>query len=147
MTVYLVRHASAGHRVSWSGGDLLRPLDDRGRRQADALVDQLRGREFKRIVSSPYARCVESVVPLAHARGMAVEHADGAAHVEELEEEFEELEELEAIEQETVEETNLLAEADLMTEDDAEDEDVSLDFDPEEEDSEPEEDNPDEDIK
>ena len=76
MIVYLVRHASAGHRVSWSGDDLLRPLDDRGRRQADGLVDQLRGREFKRIVSSPYARCVESVVPLAHARGMAVEHAD-----------------------------------------------------------------------
>ena len=79
MIVYLVRHASAGHRPSWSGDDRLRPLDDRGRRQADALVDQLRGRDFKRIVSSPYVRCVESVVPLAHARGMAVEHADALA--------------------------------------------------------------------
>jgi 8-oxo-dGTP diphosphatase len=65
--------------VSWSGDDRLRPLDDRGRQQADALVDQLRGRDFKRIFSSPSVRCVESVVPLAHARGMAVEHADALA--------------------------------------------------------------------
>lgn len=79
MIVYLVRHASAGHRVSWSGDDRLRPLDDRGRQQADALVDQLRGRDFKRIFSSPSVRCVESVVPLAHPRGMAVEHADALA--------------------------------------------------------------------
>ncbi len=91
-------------------------------------------------------RVTQGVRMMRVAEGSRIVDVDIAAHVEELEEEFEELEELEAIEQETVEETNLLAEADLMTEDDAEDEDISLDFDPEEEDSEPEEDNPEEDI-
>ena len=79
MIVYLTRHASAGHRETWDGDDQLRPLDGRGLRQAEGLVEQLGRREFKRIVSSPYVRCVESVVPLAHARGLAVEHAEALA--------------------------------------------------------------------
>jgi broad specificity phosphatase PhoE len=74
--VYLVRHASAEARETWGGDDRSRPLDGRGLRQAEELADQLGRREFRRIVSSPYVRCVETVVPLAHARGLAVEHAD-----------------------------------------------------------------------
>jgi 8-oxo-dGTP diphosphatase len=74
--VYLVRHASAEARETWAGDDRLRPLDDRGLRQAERLVEQLGRREFRRIVSSPSVRCVETVVPLAHARGLAVEHAE-----------------------------------------------------------------------
>jgi 8-oxo-dGTP diphosphatase len=77
--VYLVRHGRAGERAAWDGDDRLRPLDDRGRRQAEALVTQLGRRSFERIVSSPYVRCVESVVPLAQARGLAVEHAESLA--------------------------------------------------------------------
>jgi 8-oxo-dGTP diphosphatase len=77
--VYLVRCAGTVERWRWGGDEFLRPLDDRGRRQADGLVDQLGRREFRRIVSSPFVRCVETVVPLAHARGLAVEHADALA--------------------------------------------------------------------
>ena len=73
MIVYLVRHATAGHRATWDGDDRLRPLDERGRRQAEALVGQLEGRDFGRIVSSPYARCVETVVPLSQVRGIELE--------------------------------------------------------------------------
>lgn len=76
MIVYLVRHASAEARETWGGDDRTRPLDGLGLRQAEELVDQLGRREFRRIVSSPYVRCVETVVPLAHARGLAVEHAE-----------------------------------------------------------------------
>ena len=79
MIVYLVRHASAGHRASWDGEDRLRPLDERGARQADGIVELLARREFKRIVSSPAVRCVDTVVPLAHARGLAVEHSEALA--------------------------------------------------------------------
>lgn len=79
MIVYLVRHASAGDRANWQGDDRLRPLDVRGLRQAEGLVDQLGPRQFDRIVSSPFVRCVESVVPLATARGLTVEHADALA--------------------------------------------------------------------
>lgn len=73
MIVYLVRHATAGHRAQWDGDDRLRPLDERGRRQAEALVAQLETRELGRIVTSPYARCVETVVPLSAVRGVELE--------------------------------------------------------------------------
>ena len=73
MIVYLVRHARAGHRAQWDGDDTLRPLDERGRRQAELLVDQLEGREVGRIASSPYVRCVDTVVPLAQARSLELE--------------------------------------------------------------------------
>lgn len=76
MIVYLVRHATAGHRRDWVGDDRLRPLDERGVRQAAALVEQLASREVARIVSSPFLRCVDTVVPLAEARSLRVEAED-----------------------------------------------------------------------
>ena len=39
--VVLMRHASAGKRERWSGDDRLRPLDERGRKQAHGLVAAL----------------------------------------------------------------------------------------------------------
>jgi phosphohistidine phosphatase SixA len=77
--VYLVRHGRAGQRAEWQGDDRVRPLDERGLRQAEALVDQLAGRDFERIFSSPYARCVETVRPLAEARGLPVEAEEALA--------------------------------------------------------------------
>lgn len=80
MIVYLVRHARAGHRESWEGeDDRLRPLDERGERQAEGLVDQLADSDISRILSSPYVRCVQSVEPLAAARGLPVEAVDELA--------------------------------------------------------------------
>jgi len=77
--VYLVRHGRAGHRGKWDGDDRVRPLDERGRRQAELLVGQLEGREVGRIASSPYARCVDTVVPLAEARSLELEPTDALA--------------------------------------------------------------------
>ena len=52
----------------------MRPLDERGRRQAEALVETLLAAfELDRIVSSPYLRCVQTVEPLAAARGLEIE--------------------------------------------------------------------------
>ena len=80
MIVYLVRHARAGHRETWSGeDDSLRPLDERGLRQAEALVAQLAERDLSRILTSPYTRCVQTVEPLAAARGLPVEAVDSLA--------------------------------------------------------------------
>lgn len=73
MTVYLVRHVKAGNRHEWDGPDELRPISDAGRRQADGLAAWLGGERVKRIVSSPYLRCVESVQPLADRLGLDVE--------------------------------------------------------------------------
>jgi 8-oxo-dGTP diphosphatase len=69
----LVRHAKAGNRDRWTGDDRLRPLDTRGRRQADAMVAPLAGYGLTRLVSSPYVRCVETLEPLSTRLAMPVE--------------------------------------------------------------------------
>jgi phosphohistidine phosphatase SixA len=79
VTAVLLRHASAGHRRDWDGDDSLRPLDERGRRQAEALVELLRPLGIGRVVSSPYVRCVDTVEPLAAALGLVVEKDDRLA--------------------------------------------------------------------
>jgi phosphohistidine phosphatase SixA len=71
--ILLIRHAWAGDRSEWEGEDRRRPLDKRGRRQADELVSLLAPYEVDRILSSPYDRCVQTVDPLAGARGLEVE--------------------------------------------------------------------------
>ena len=75
MTVFLVRHGSAGHRDDSDPSDDLRPLDERGRRQADDLVELLADRRVVAVGSSPATRCVETVAPLARVRGIDVEIA------------------------------------------------------------------------
>lgn len=69
----LLRHASAGQRLSSPDVDRFRRLDEAGRATARQLVWALADREITQIVSSPLARCVETVVPLAQSRGLIVE--------------------------------------------------------------------------
>lgn len=77
MPVLLVRHAVAVGRRHWDGDDAGRPLDKRGRRQADALVGALGDHDIDQILTSPAVRCVETVTPLAAARGLHVDaHKD-----------------------------------------------------------------------
>ena len=65
VTIYLVRHAKAGERNVWEGDDRLRPLSGRGHLQARGLLDVLEDAQFDRLLSSPYVRCMETVVPLS----------------------------------------------------------------------------------
>ena len=71
----VIRHGWAGHASDWEGDDRRRPLDERGRGQAAALVAALAGYPVARIVSSPYDRCVQTVEPLAEAHGLELERA------------------------------------------------------------------------
>ncbi|CAN5531533.1 hypothetical protein BH20ACT2_BH20ACT2_10140 [soil metagenome] len=73
MIVHLIRHGAAGSRTEWAQPDDLRPLDDRGRRQAERLADELCGRSITTILSSPALRCSQTVGPLARRLGLAVE--------------------------------------------------------------------------
>lgn len=79
MLVLLVRHARAGDRAGWAGDDRLRPLDRRGRRQAEALAPLLAERGVTRLLSSPYVRCVQTFVPAAAALGLELERTDALA--------------------------------------------------------------------
>ena len=82
MTNVLLRHAAAGDREQWDGDDFHRPLDAKGRRQAEALVEALRPLGVRRVLSSPYVRCVQTVEPLAAALGLPLEQDDRLAEGE-----------------------------------------------------------------
>jgi 8-oxo-dGTP diphosphatase len=88
MALLLLRHGTAGHRRPGvaEAEDRLRPLDARGRRQADALPALYARYEVERVITSPYVRCRQSVDPLARALGLPVEErdelAEGAAETE-----------------------------------------------------------------
>jgi 8-oxo-dGTP diphosphatase len=100
LSVYVVRHAKAGDRSKWTGPDELRPVSDKGKRQAEALADLLAdqsgsagtagragsarrarraGSGIRRIMSSPFLRCVQTVEPLAARLGLEVETDDALA--------------------------------------------------------------------
>jgi 8-oxo-(d)GTP phosphatase len=72
----VVRHARAGKRREWQGDDRLRPLDEKGRRQAAGLPALLARFEIARIASSPYLRCTQTVEPLGEQRGLTIEECD-----------------------------------------------------------------------
>jgi 8-oxo-dGTP diphosphatase len=79
VSLLLLRHVHAGDRDAWVGDDRRRPISATGLRQALALVDRYADRPVVGIVSSPYTRCVQSVEPLAAARGLLIEEADELA--------------------------------------------------------------------
>lgn len=83
MHVLMIRHVHAGDRASWEGDDRRRPISPRGEAQARDLVERLGDHPIERVLSSDYDRCVQSVEPLAAARGLPVGRepalAEGAA--------------------------------------------------------------------
>jgi 8-oxo-dGTP diphosphatase len=72
VSVFVVRHAKAGHRNSWDGDDRVRPLSKPGLAQADAIADRLAGEQVTALISSPYARCMQTLEPLGERVGLAV---------------------------------------------------------------------------
>lgn len=73
MAQLLVRHARAGKRGDWEGDDRLRPLDDKGWRQAEGLVQTLSPYPVTRLASSGATRCVQTLEPLAEVLGLEIE--------------------------------------------------------------------------
>jgi broad specificity phosphatase PhoE len=72
----LVRHGHAGTKEGWPDDDRLRPLDARGRRQAEHLAQVIVPLGPVAIVSSPYMRCLQTVAPLAARTHLTVEEDD-----------------------------------------------------------------------
>jgi 8-oxo-(d)GTP phosphatase len=69
-TLLLVRHARAGDRDDWSGPDELRPLDAKGRAQAQRLAEVLPLFGPTAVLSAERTRCRETVQPLAERLGL-----------------------------------------------------------------------------
>jgi broad specificity phosphatase PhoE len=79
VALVLVRHAKAGSRSAWAQDDDLRPLTRSGERQAEALAERLGGEPIKRVLSSRFVRCVQTVAPLAGRLGVEVEDSPALA--------------------------------------------------------------------
>ncbi|MDZ4090917.1 MAG: NUDIX hydrolase [Arthrobacter sp.] len=65
--ILIVRHAKAKPRSSWSKAEGDRPLAVTGLRQAQAVGRLLQAWKPKRVVSSPWLRCVATIAPYAKA--------------------------------------------------------------------------------
>jgi 8-oxo-dGTP pyrophosphatase MutT (NUDIX family) len=73
--VLLVRHGAAGEREDWDGPDDQRPLDRRGRAQAETLAAVLPLFGPVRLLTAPPVRCRQTLAPLAEALGLPVGEA------------------------------------------------------------------------
>ena len=71
--IYWVRHCKA------KGQPPEAPLTEEGKKQAEDLLDFLCDRGIERIVSSPFVRARDSVVPLAERLGIEIEFDDRLA--------------------------------------------------------------------
>lgn len=65
MAIYLIRHAKAVSRSTWTGSDRDRPLSDEGRAQALTIGEEWARETPVAVLSSPRLRCRETVQPLA----------------------------------------------------------------------------------
>lgn len=71
-SLVLVRHAKAKPRSSWAGAEGERILAATGKRQAHALSRLLTAWQPDRLLSSPWARCMQTVYPYAQAQGLSI---------------------------------------------------------------------------
>jgi phosphohistidine phosphatase SixA len=73
-TLFLLRHAHAGDPERWAGDDAVRPLSDKGRRQAERVGRLLAGADEAPdlFVTSPKARAAETAEIVGEALGVEV---------------------------------------------------------------------------
>lgn len=71
-TLIILRHAKSLERGDWDEEDSLRTLDETGFYQAQLLIKHLAPFAIDELYTSDYTRCVQSVTPLAHARGLSI---------------------------------------------------------------------------
>ena len=64
----ILRHAKATLRSEWKGEEAKRPLLAEGKVQAKALVPLIAAYGPRRLITSPWTRCHETVAPYAEAR-------------------------------------------------------------------------------
>lgn len=71
-TVLVVRHGTAGSKARYRGDDTKRPLDKKGRAQAEALVAQLLAFGATDVYAADRVRCHQTVEPLAEELGVTI---------------------------------------------------------------------------
>jgi len=71
-TVLVVRHGTAGRKARYKRDDRLRPLDAKGRAQAESLVPQLLAFGGADLFAADKVRCVQTVEPFADKIGVPI---------------------------------------------------------------------------
>ena len=71
-TLIILRHTKALQRGDWDEVDSLRTLNEQGFDQAQLLIKHLEPFAIEEIYTSDYTRCVQTVTPLAHSRGLSI---------------------------------------------------------------------------
>ena len=71
-TLIILRHTKALERGDWDEEDSERTLNEVGFDQAQLLIKHLEPFALDEIYTSDYVRCVQTVTPLAHSRGIAI---------------------------------------------------------------------------
>jgi probable phosphomutase (TIGR03848 family) len=82
-TLFLIRHgltAVTGSRLYGRTAGI--HLDERGRSQAAALIERFDGVRLSAIYSSPLERCLETLAPLAEARGLEIRTSDALVEMD-----------------------------------------------------------------
>ncbi len=76
-TVLIVRHGTAGRKSRFNGDDTRRPLDNKGRTQAEALTAQLLAFGATDVYAADRLRCHQTVEPLARELGVTIRNEPG----------------------------------------------------------------------
>ena len=71
-TLIILRHTKSLERGDWDEADSHRTLDETGFDQAQLLIKHLEPFAIDELYTSDYTRCVQTVTPLAHARGLSI---------------------------------------------------------------------------
>jgi 8-oxo-dGTP pyrophosphatase MutT (NUDIX family) len=72
-SILIVRHGTAGSKSRYKGDDRLRPLDKRGRAQAESLVGQLLAFGADTLYAADRTRCHQTLEPLAEELGVRIQ--------------------------------------------------------------------------
>jgi len=70
--IVVLRHGKATPRGDWSGEEVKRPLLPQGEVEADLLAETLAAFNIKRVYTSPWRRCHQTVEPFAQRRGLKI---------------------------------------------------------------------------
>ncbi|OJF10178.1 NUDIX hydrolase [Couchioplanes caeruleus] len=68
----LIRHAHAGRRKDFAGDDALRPVDDRGRAEAETMAAAAAVFAPQRLIAATPLRCRQTLEPLATRLGLPI---------------------------------------------------------------------------
>jgi 8-oxo-dGTP diphosphatase len=71
-TLIILRHTKALERGDWDEHDSHRTLSEVGFDQAQLLLKHLEPFAIDEVYTSDYVRCVQTITPLAHSRGLAI---------------------------------------------------------------------------